>query len=75
MALTSLMKCDSSHTVTLSMQTTTDGDKGQKNQTILERALGTTKAGGPNRRKGTQNSKNRHIYRVTKKTGKNLQLT
>ena len=47
MALTSLMKCDSSHTVTLSMETI----NGQsERETLLERALGTTKGGGPNRR-------------------------
>ena len=47
------MKCDSSHTVTLSMETI----NGQsERETLLERALGTTKGGGPNRRSVWSNS-------------------
>ena len=46
-ALTSLMKCDSSHAVTLSMQTV---NGRSERETLLERALGTTKGGGPDRR-------------------------
>ena len=47
-ALTSLMKCDSSNAVTLSMQTVGQGQS--ERETLLERALGTTKGGGPTRR-------------------------
>ena len=43
------MKCDSSNAVTLSMQTAVDGQTSER-ETLLERALGTTRGGGPNRR-------------------------
>ena len=50
-ALTSLMKCDNNHAVTLSMETI--NGRSEK-ETLLERVLGTTKVGGPNRRSVSQ---------------------